>query len=404
MDLQSIDVADPDLHADDRARAVFALLRREDPVHWNREARGRGFWAVTRYDDIVQVSRNTATFSSDARNGGIRLTTGDPLLAGPETTRSMIQMDAPEHSFYRRMLAPGFTPTRLRSLEERIRARVRLLLDRAFEARDCDWVEMVAAELPIQMLAELLDVPQEDRARLFEWSNMVVGETDRDLRKDPEHFAQALAALRAYAAELWAARTRRPGDDLVSMLVQSRVDGQPLDRASFLSTFILLIVAGNETTRNSISGGLLAFIDNPGEWRRLRGDPRLTSCAVDEILRWVSPILHMRRNAIADGAIGGQPIRKGDKVAMWYVSANFDEARFTDPERFDITRKGEPHLAFGIGTHFCLGSRLGEMQLRILLEELAPRLAWAELLKPVRRVRSNLLNSIRRMPVRLHAA
>jgi linalool 8-monooxygenase len=404
MDLLSIDVADPDLHAEDRARAVFALLRREDPVHWNPEAHGRGFWAVTRYDDIVQVSRDTATFSSDARHGGIRLTTGDPLLAEPEVTRSMIQMDAPEHSFYRRMLAPGFTPARLRALEERIRARVHHLLDRALEARDCDWVSMVAAELPIQMLAELLDVPQEDRGRLFEWSNMVVGETDRDLRKDPEQFAEALDALRAYATELWAARTRRPGDDLVSMLAQSRVDGQPLDRASFLSAFILLIVAGNETTRNSISGGLLAFIDNPGEWQRLRGNPALAPRAVDEILRWVSPILHMHRNAITDDAIGGRTVRKGDKVAMWYVSANFDEARFTDPKRFDITREGEPHLSFGIGTHFCLGSRLGEMQLRILLEELAPRLARAELMAPVRRVRSNLLNSIRTMPVRLHAA
>ncbi len=404
MDPRSIDTADPDLYARDGARAAFAVLRREDPVHWNPEAHGRGFWAVTRYDDVVQVSRDTATFSSDARNGGIRLTTGDPLLAGPETTRSMIQMDAPEHALFRRMLTPGFTPARLRVLEERIRVRVKLLVDRALAAGACEWVEAVAAELPIQMLAELLGVPQEDRAQLFKWSNMVVGETDRDLRKDPAQFASALTALRAYATGLLAERTRRPGEDLVSMLAQSRLDGRKLDRASYLSTFILLIVAGNETTRNSLSGGLLAFIDNPGEWRRLRADPALAARAVDEILRYVSPVLHLRRNAVAYGTIGGQPIRKGDKVVMWYISANSDEAYFSHPERFDITRDEAPHLAFGIGTHFCLGSRLGELQLRLLMEELAPRMTGAELLGPVRRVRSNLLNSIRLMPVKLHAA
>jgi len=406
MNVPSVDLKDPDLYASGIPHEVFARLRRERPVYWNPEADGTGFWALTKYEDIVTVSKDPALFSSARERGGHRLfneheqaigASGDPSLF----QASMISMDPPEHVRYRRMVTPGFGPKRLRDVEGRIRQRVTDLLDRIAATGECEFVSSVAAELPIQTLAELFGVPQEDRLKLFEWSNATIGEDDPELRSSPEHMRACLREMQEYSARLWQDRLEHPGDDLISMLVHSRIDGEPMSQQGYLTTFVLLVVAGNETTRNSISGGLVALTEFPEQRRQLIENPALIENAVSEIVRWVSPVLHMRRTATRDTEIRAQKIREGDKVVMWYCSANRDEDVFTDPFRFDVCRPKEPtHLGFGTGQHYCLGARLAEVQLRILFEELLRRFPDIEPVGPVKRLRSNFLSGIKSMPVR----
>lgn len=406
MNAPSVDLKDPDLYASGIPHEVFARLRRECPVYWNPEADGTGFWALTKYEDIVTVSKDPALFSSARERGGHRIfneheqaigASGDPSLF----QASMISMDPPEQVRYRRMVTPGFSPKRLRDMAGRIRQRVTDLLDRIAATGECEFVSSVAAELPIQTLAELLGVPQEDRLKLFEWSNALIGEDDPELRSSPEHMRACLQEMQEYSARLWQDRLEHPGDDLISMLAHSRIDGEPMSTQEYLTTFVLLVVAGNETTRNSISGGLVALTEFSEQRRRLIADPALIENAVSEIVRWVSPVLHMRRTATRDTEIRGQKIRAGDKVVMWYCSANRDEAVFTDPFRFDVCRPKEPaHLGFGTGQHYCLGARLAEVQLRILFEELLRRFPDIEPVGPVKRLRSNFLSGIKSMPVR----
>jgi linalool 8-monooxygenase len=399
----TVDLKDPDLYQSGDYHAAFARLRRERPVHWNPEADGPGFWAITKYDDVVAVSKSPRVFSSARRLGGHRIFNEHEVAiggSGVETGASMISMDPPEHSLYRRMVTPGFTPERLRALEPRIAARVSTILDAIAGRGECEFVSSVAAELPIQVLAELLGVPQDHRGQLFEWSNAVIGEDDPELRPSQQYIEQAFASMATYAAELFERRLREPGDDLISLLARARVDGETMTMDRVLTTFVLLVVAGNETTRNSISGGLLALSEHPEERRRLLADPALLPTAVDEIVRWVSPVLHMRRTATEDVEIRGQKIRAGDKVVVWYASANRDEDAFDEPFRFDVGRKPNDHLAFGVGQHYCLGARLAEMQLRLLFGELLRRFPDVTVAGPVKRVRSNFLASVRSMPVR----
>ena len=406
MNAPSVDLKDPDLYTSGTPHEVFARLRRECPVYWNPEADGTGFWALTKYADIATVSKDPALFSSARERGGHRLfneheqaigASGDPSLF----QASMISLDPPEQVRYRRMVTPGFGPKRLRNMEGGIRQRVTDLLDRVADKGECDFVSSVAAELPIQTLAELFDVPQADRLKLFEWSNAAIGEDDPELRSSPEHMMACLQEMQEYSARLWQDRLEHPGDDLISMLAHSRIDGEPMSKQSYLTTFVLLVVAGNETTRNSISGGLVALTEFPEQRRWLIENPALIENAVSEIVRWVSPVLHMRRTATRDTEIRGQQIRAGDKVVMWYCSANRDEDVFTDPFRFDVSRQKEPtHLGFGTGQHYCLGARLAEVQLRILFEELLRRFPDIKPIGPVKRLRSNFLSGIKSMPVR----
>jgi linalool 8-monooxygenase len=322
-------------------------------------------------------------------------------VGATETDAPMISMDPPEHNRFRRMLSPSFSPLRLKPLEERIEARACAILDRLGNRSECEFVAEVAAELPVQMLAELLGVPQEDRLKLFDWSNSLIAEDDLELRKSPEAMAGDLNQMAAYAERLWEERRERPGSDLISMLVHSRVDGEAMSREQYLGTFILLVVAGNETTRNSLSGGIMALTEFPAERRRLVENPALLGSAAAEIVRYVSPIMHMRRTALADAELRGQHIRAGDKVILWYVSANRDETIFTDPFRFDAARSELPQLGFGTGQHYCLGARLAEMQLRIFFREFLRRYPDAEPTGPVRRMRSNFVAGIKELPVRL---
>ncbi|MEE9253928.1 MAG: cytochrome P450, partial [Pseudomonadales bacterium] len=350
---------------------IFTQFRAEEPVAWCPEPwGGPGFWSITKYDDIQEISKLPGTFSSDARLGGITLPSqemfrnregidpnerrrGPAELAQFEGGRSMIMMDPPEHTGHRRMVAPGFTPQTLDALTPRIRERAKAILDSIADKEECEFVSNVAAELPIQMLAELFDVPQENRHKLFEWSNILIGGEDPDIAISREQVMGAYMELAGYAMQLYEARKESPGDDLITMLVQTEVNGEPMSLADYLSAFILLVVAGNETTRNSISGGTVALSEHPEQRQKLIDDPSLMQSAVDEIIRWVHPVIYMRRTAVEDYELRGVQIKKGDKLALWYMSGNRDEEKWEDPFTFNISREGPRHLSFGYGQHLC---------------------------------------------------
>jgi cytochrome P450 len=261
-------------------------------------------------------------------------------------------------------------------------------------------VSAVAAELPIQMLADLLGVEQEDRKKLFEWSNVLIGGDDPDMRIDRDEVMAVFGELFQYAVTLRASRQENPSDDLLSMLANTEVDGKAMELADYVSAFILLVVAGNETTRNSISGGVLALSQYPDERQKLIDDPSLIPNAVDEIIRWVAPVVYMGRTALEDTKVGEKVIKKGDRLALWYMSGNRDEDKWDDPFSFSVTRDGPRHLSFGYGQHLCIGWRLAEIQLTVCLEELLKRFPDVTVLGEVDRMRSNFLNSIKRMQVR----
>jgi cytochrome P450 len=302
------------------------------------------------------------------------------------------------------MVAPGFTPQKLDDLTPRIRGRCVEIFDRVASQSQCEFVSSIAAELPIQMLAELLGVEQERRHDLFNWSNIIIGADDPDIATSRDHVVTAFTDMINYAVELHAERLESPGPDLLSMLVHTEVDGKPMDMADYISAFILLVVAGNETTRNSISGGLLALSQHPGEKDKLLADPALIPGAVDEIIRWVHPVIYMRRTALEDYQLRGVAIKAGDKLALWYMSGNRDEEKWADPFTFNVTRDGPRHLSFGYGQHLCIGWRLAEMQLAIVLEELLLRFPGMRVIGDVQRMRTNFLNSIKHMPVTFGAA
>ena len=405
MNPGDVDLGNPDLYVSGVPHEVFTWLRREDPVHWNPVTNGRGFWSVTKYDDIVAISKNPEVFSSAREHGGHRIydenIVGTAGMGAEETDAPFISMDPPEHNRYRRMISPGFGPSRLKALEGQIHDRVCNILDRLGARKECEFVTEVAAELPIQVLAELLGIPQADRLKLFDWSNSMIAEDDPELRKGPEETAADVRAMIEYSGRLWEERVANPGPDLISMLIHPDADGEVMSKERYLGTFILLVAAGNETTRNSITGGLITLARFPEQRQRLADNPALYGTAAAEIIRYVSPIMHMRRTAIADSVVRSKTIRRGDKVIMWYVSANRDEQIFTNPFGFDLTRAEATQLGFGVGQHFCLGARLAELQLRIFFTEFLRRYPNAEPSGPIRRMRSNFVAGIKEMPVRL---
>ena len=398
---------------------IFSRLRAEDPVAWCPEPwGGPGFWSITKYDDIQFVGKSPELFGSDADLGGITLSSNEMIrtrlkeegrtpvfedsaeeLRQFEGGKSMISMDPPVHVQHRRMLAPGFTPQKLTALASQIRNRASELLDRIKDEKEVDFVSSVAAELPIQMLAELFAIDQSMRHKLFEWSNIIIGGDDPDMVISQEQVRQAFMELAMFAMQVYQERKEDPGEDLISMLVHSEIDGEPLTIQDYLSAMILLVVAGNETTRNSISGGIWALSEHPEEKQKLLDNPCLIPSAVAEIIRWVHPVIYMRRTAVADGMIAEQEIKKGDKLAMWYISGNRDEDQWADPFEFNVTREGPRHLSFGHGQHLCIGWRLAEMQLTIVLEEVLSRFPDIRVSGEVNRLRSNFLNSPKTMQV-----
>jgi cholest-4-en-3-one 26-monooxygenase len=398
MDLTTIDLCDRDAYVAGVPHDAFAHLRAEAPVHWHEEADGPGFWSVHRYADVVKVNRDNLTFSS-ARRGAL-IHELDPA-ALEQQRLMMLNMDPPMHTRYRKLVNRGFTPRMLGMLEERIRSQAIAIVEGVAEKGSCDFVTEVAAELPLQVIAEIMGVPHEDRHMVFDWSNRMIGAEDPEYQaKEREAAFAASMELYAYANSLAADRRAHPGDDIISVLLQSEVDGERLSELEFDLFFLLLAVAGNETTRNLISSAMLALIEHPDQRRLLLDDPSLIPGAVEEMLRWGTPVMHFRRTATKDTEVGGQPVAEGDKVVIWYISANRDEAVFDDPYRFDVRRTPNEHVAFGGGgPHFCLGANLARMEIRLMFQELLPRLPDMELDGSVERLRSNFINGIKHMPV-----
>lgn len=400
MSTASVTLHDPDVYERGVPHEFFAELRRASQLYWQQEdPPGRGFWAVTRYDDVVAVSRDAQTFSSYA--GTAMLSDFDDDVV--ELQRAMmVNMDPPDHTRLRNLVNRGFTPRMVGKLEQSIRDICHRLIDEVAERSDADFVHDVAAQLPLAVIAELMGVPDTDREKLYDWSNRMIGFDDPEFQVEGSDGAVAASEIFAYANELAERRRAEPRDDIVTKLVQPDANGDVLDALEFNMFFVLLIVAGNETTRNAASGGMLALLEHPEQWHRLREDRSLVPSAVEEILRWVSPVMDFRRTATRDAVVGGQQISAGDKLVLFYPSANRDEAVFDNPQVFDIARDPNPHISFGGGgPHFCLGAHLARLELRILFDTLADRVPHVALAGPARRLRSNFINGIKEMPVRL---
>ena len=400
--LEEVELVDPDVYADGVPHETFALLRREAPVFRHPQPDASPFWAVTRYRDIVAISRDWSTFSSE-RRGALLREPPEEVLATQRLM--MLNMDPPRHSKLRALVNKGFTPRMIGLLEGPIQGVCARLVDAAAERGGCDFVADIAAELPLQVIAELLGIPQADRHHAFEWSNTMVGSDDPEWQGSPEDAQAAAMQMYAYANELALQRKDSPREDLVSVLMRAEVDGEQLTEMEFDLFFLLLAVAGNETTRNLISGGMLAMIQHPDQWRRLLADRSLLDTAVEEMLRWVTPVMQFQRTAQRDTEVAGVPIAAGERVGLFYVSANRDEEVFDASDRFDVGRSPNEHITFGAGgPHFCLGANLARLEIRAIFDELARRLPGVELDGPPRKLRSNFLNGLKAMPVRFTAA
>ena len=392
-----VDLANLDTFVAGVPHDMFDTLRRDAPLYFHPETNGSGFWCVVGYHDLEQISRDPRVFSSE---WGITL--HEAAEGQLEQQRMMmLMMDPPRHTKQRLLVNKGFTPRMIEQLHDRIRQAAVDIIDNIAERGECDFVVDVAAELPLQVIAEMMGVPQTDRHKMFEWSNRLIGSADPEYAVSAEDATGAALEMFSYANDLAAAKRAKPGNDIVSTLLAAEVDGERLTDVEFDLFFELLAVAGNETTRNLISHGMLALVENPDQRDLLLADPSLLPAAVDEMLRYASPVMYMRRTARADIELHGQQIKEGDKIALWYIAANHDPAVFADPHRFDIRRSPNDYLAFGGGgPHFCLGSHLAKLEIRVMFEELLARLPDLELNGTVQRLRSNFINGIKHMPVR----
>ncbi|WP_198347863.1 cytochrome P450 [Nocardia terrae] len=404
--VEDIDLTDLDRFARGFPHADFDRLREHEPVWWHPPTAhtpdGEGFWVLSRYADIVAVAGDSRTYSSETggeRRGGGTLIEDLPVDWAVGVLLNM--MDDPRHADVRRLLMPSVAPRTLKLIEDDLRQRAATIVDAALDKGDCDFLIDLAAELPLQAVAQLLGVPQEDRHQLFGWANVALDYDDRDLGEATARTQAAVAETRAYGARLFAAKTADPAEDLMSLAAHATIDGRPLTDMEKAMLFSLLIAAGSETTRNSIAVGMLALIERPELWRSLHEDRSALDGAVEEMLRWASSTSYNRRTATRDTTLGDRRIRAGDKVTLWWTSANRDASVFPDPHRFDIGRRPNPHLAFGRGGHFCLGSNLARMEMRVLFDTLLDRVGTAELTAPVEYTRSNKHTGVRHMPVRL---
>jgi cholest-4-en-3-one 26-monooxygenase len=409
MQLAEIDLLDRDRFTEGIPHEWFTWLRANHPIYKHTEADGPGFWVITKHADIIQCNRDAGTFSSaQARGGVVGLEEqGMPQTEAEEAGgRMMLMMDPPDHTRYRKLVNRGFTPRMIGQLEPHIRELTNDILDEALANNGCDFVVDIAAELPLDVIAELIGVPREDRHKIFEWSNRMIGSEDPEYMVGDEEVFQAQVEMFMYAQALADKRRSAPQDDIITALLSAEVDGDSLSDMDFNLFFLLLSVAGNETTRNAIAHGMNAFLENPEQWDLFANDINgYTAGMTEEVLRWATPVMYFRRNATRDFELRGETIKDGDKIALYYISANRDEDVFDDPFRFDITRDPNPHIAFGGGgPHFCLGAQLARMEIHVLFEELAQRVKRVEGLGPPDRLRSNFIGGIKHLPVRFHAA
>ncbi|MGA2474316.1 MAG: cytochrome P450 [Acidimicrobiales bacterium] len=392
-----VDLSDSRSYVAGVPHAYLAHLRRNDPVHWQDEPGGPGFWAVTKYADCVTVNRDYERFSSAAK-GTMPFELGEEEVA--QQSLMMLNMDPPLHTRYRRLVNKGFTPRMVRDLEESIHRSTDAIIDDVIEKGEADFVTQISAELPLQVIAELLGVPQEDRHKMFEWSNRMVGNADPEYQAEADLALTSAMELYAYAAELFAKKRIDPHADLMSALTSVEVEGERLSDLELELFFLLLTVAGNETTRNLMSGAMHAFFQHPEQWQRLRQDRSLLPTAVDEMLRFVSPVMNFRRTAMVDLTMSGTKMKAGDKVVFFHASANRDEDVFDSPDTFDISRDPNPHIAFGGGgPHFCLGTNLARMEIRVMFEHLLDRMPDISQDGDVQRLQSQFINGVKHLPV-----
>jgi cytochrome P450 len=395
-----VDLLDLAHYVDGPPHDLFRRLRHDDPVHWHPESDGPGFWAVTRHADVSAVSRDHGTFSSGL--GGTVVPDPPPDFLAM-IRLMMLNMDPPQHTAIRGIVNRGFTPRRIGDLRDRVGALARQIVDVVAPRGGCDFVADVAGELPSYVIAELVGIPLDDGRQLYRLTERMHTAT-----QTPEGQMDVLAAIgemMAYAADLRAAKRRQPGDDLASVILAAEVDGAELTDSEFDLFFMLLINAGGDTTRNLVAGGMLALLRHPEARARLVAEPALLPTAIEEMLRWCSPVMHFRRTATRDTTLGGRTIRTGEKVVVFYASANRDEAVFADPDRFDVGRTPNDHVAFGGGgAHFCLGAHLARLESRALLAEVLTRLPDLAPDGPVVWLPSSFINGPRSMPVRFGAA
>jgi cytochrome P450 len=409
----AVDLTDLDMWAREVPYEQFARLRCEAPVAWSDEpSGGPGFWSVVRYDDIVTASRDTRTFSS-SRGVSFEEPTDDDMAA----RRTIIDTDPPAHTKLRKILSGGFTQRAVAVYEHFVRTLTEQVLDTGLTAEPFDFVDAVAKEVPIRVLARIMGLPADDLPLFIDLGDRLIANTDPDITdvvwgRDDTDAYRRFPFRSPYGKQLWDLgraivrdRLTSPGDDLLSTLLRAEVDGERLSETDLDNFFSIMVVAGNETTRIAIAQGVLAFCEHPEQWNRLRADPALLEPATEEVLRWTCPTHFMRRTARADTQLGGATIKAGDKVVLWYVSGNRDETEFADPDTFDIARSPNRHLSFGRGgPHLCLGAHLARLEIRIVLAALARRVGAFELAGEPRRIRSNFTNGLRQLPVRIRPA
>jgi cholest-4-en-3-one 26-monooxygenase len=400
---EGYDFTDPDVNWEAIPHEKFQALRLNAPVHWIEQPQssrdgmlgGNGYWAVSRHADVLAVSKDSKGFSSSENGAIIRFQEG-MLREMVELQRVMlINQDPPEHTTTRQIISRGFTPRSIGALEEIMARRAHEIVADAVRRGSGDFVTEVAAELPLQAIADLLGVPQEDRAKLFDWSNQMLANEDPDYEGSPD---LAAAEILGYAMTTAAARREEPQDDLVTKLINADKDGRGLTDDEFGYFFIILTVAGNETTRNAITHGMNAFLDNPGQWRLWV--ERRPETMVDEVIRWATPVNVFQRTALDDVMVGDVEVRKGQRVGLFYGSANYDEDVFTDAHTFDITRSPNPHLAFGgHGAHYCIGANLARQEVRLIFDALADQAPDISRLGEARRLRHGWINGIKELQV-----
>jgi len=403
IDFNDIDLTDSKHFVDGVPHEWFTFLRHNAPVWWHEEADGPGFWAVTSYDECVAVNRDYEHFSSADKATFIWELDEENLA---QLQLLMLNMDPPLHTRYRRLVNKGFTPRMINQLHDRIHAAADRIIDNVIETGTAEFVTDIAAELPLVVIAELLGVPNEDRHKMFDWSNRMIGSQDAEYQKSAEGQEATEAAqlasmeLYAYASQLFGQKRADPKDDLMSVLTQVEMEGEKLSDLELELFFLLLTVAGNETTRNLISGAMVAFFENPDQWELLQRDRSLLPSAVEEMLRYVSPVMNFRRQTTAPFELGGQKIGADQKVVFFHISGNRDETVFKNPHAFDITRDPNPHIAFGGGgPHFCLGANLARMEIRVMFEHLLDRMPDIRLNGEVERLQSQFISGVKHIPV-----
>jgi cholest-4-en-3-one 26-monooxygenase len=403
VSLDDINLLDLDRFQRLEHHEMFKRLREEAPIYWHDHPAAKGFWNVVQHADLVTVNRNATVFSSEI--GGISIPDPNEYEQGGSGLDPrglmMLYTDPPKHTRYRTLVGKGFTPRMIGLLEQYLLHRAVLIVDNIIETGSCDFVTDLAAELPLQAIAEIMGVPQEERKMLFDWSNRMIGLDDPEYAGDPSDGANASAELYMYVNELAKQRKTDPRDDIVTKLINAEIDGDTLSELEFDMFMLLLTVAGNETTRNTTSWGMWALMQNPEQYQALVDDPDgKLDRAIEEILRWATPVYHFRRTAAEDTEIHGQAIAAGDKVVMWHTSANRDDTVFDDPFRFDIDRWPNKHIAFGGGgAHYCLGANLARMELKLIFREILERIPDMRLAGDVEMLRSNFIGGVKHMPV-----